>query len=341
MKTLRRHPGAVIGVTAFVLVALVLTGMVAGTLSNATRGDTIRLSAEFSDATGVAVGDDVRMAGVKVGRVVGTELVDNLAVVTFDVETTQRVTTSTLASVDFLNLMGQRYIALEAGAGAPDATPLADGDIIPVARTRNALDLTAMFNAFKPIFDTLRPEDINELAGNIVSVLQGQGGTLSSLTQQVAELTSTVVARDDMISQVLDNLTFVSETANSHRTEIVSLIQELGTLTRGLAEDRELIATALDDITDLTGTGSDLLDATAEPVKADIASLRYLLDYLAGEDELLGSVLHHTPLQFNTYVRTLGYGSHLNVYVCRLYVQVTGGPKVDTVPEGLHSERCR
>jgi phospholipid/cholesterol/gamma-HCH transport system substrate-binding protein len=341
MRLLRRHRGALLGVIAFAVVSLVLTGMVAGTLSNTTPGNTVRLSAEFRDATGVAVGDDVRMAGVKVGRVVDTELRGNLAVVTFDIDERQPVTRATLAGIDYLNLMGQRYITLEAGAPREDAADLSEGDTIPVAQTRGALDLTAMFNAFKPLFETLRPADVNELAENIVAVLQGQGGTLQSLTRQTAELTTTIAERDETIGRVLDNLTMVSETANSHRTEIVGLIKELGTLTKGLAEDREVIAASLDDISDLSTTGSELLLATADPIRRDVHSLRQLADYLAGQDELVGKTLAHTPKQFSTYIRTLGYGSHLNVYVCRLYLQAVGTPKVDSTPSTKHSERCQ
>lgn len=341
MKTFRRHPGAVLGVIAFALISLVLTGMVAGTLSNATRGPTVRISAEFRDATGVAVGDDVRMAGVKVGRVVDTQLKGSLALITFDVETSQEVTTSALAGIDYLNLMGQRYISLEPGAGAPGTRPLRAGETIGVEKTRGALDLTTMFNAFKPLFDTLRPGDINELAENIVAVLQGEGNTLAKLIQQTAELTSSVVDRDEVIARVLDNLTLVSETANSHRTEIVALVTQLGTLTEGLAKDRVQIATALDDLHSLTTAGENLLAATGDPIARDLRALAQFSAYLAEQDPLLGSTVKNTPLQLGTYIRTLGYGSHLNVYVCQLYLQAAGGPKVDSIPGGRSSQRCK
>src|SRR3546814_955113 len=97
--------------------------------------------------------------------------------------------------------MGQRYITLEAGAPREDAADLSEGDTIPVAQTRGALDLTAMFNAFKPLFETLRPADVNELAQNIVPVLQGQGGTLQSLTRQTAELTTTIASSEEHTSE--------------------------------------------------------------------------------------------------------------------------------------------
>src|SRR3546814_19267498 len=96
-----------------------------------------------------------------------------------------------------------------------------------------------MFNAFKPLFETLRPADVNELAENIVAVLQGQGGTLQSLTRQTAALTTTIAERDETIGRVLDNLTMVSETANRHRTVIGGLNTEVGNPTTGESQESE------------------------------------------------------------------------------------------------------
>ena len=68
LSELRRHRGAVLGVAVFAVIALVLTSMVAGTLSRAQRGDAMTVTAVFRDATGLRAGDDVRLAGVRIGR---------------------------------------------------------------------------------------------------------------------------------------------------------------------------------------------------------------------------------------------------------------------------------
>lgn len=340
MKVLRQHPGPVIGVTAFALLSLLLTALVAGTLSNSRSGATLRIDAVFRDATGVAAGDDVRMAGVRVGRVVDTHLEDNLAVVTLEVDAGQDVTSTTRAGIDYLNLMGQRYISLERGPGG-DTGPLDDGDTIPVGQTHGALDLTAMFNAFKPLFETLRPAEVNELAGNLVGVLQGQGGTLRHLTRQTARLTGTIVTKDKVIGQVIDNLTTVAETANGHRQEIVRLVDELRGLTKGLARDRSRISAALVGLQGAVTTGRELVTTVGDPVRRSVQAMRGLTSYFSTEDDLVASTLENTPLQLDTYLRTLGYGSHLNVYVCQLYLQVRGGPGVDLPPTKKSTERCR
>ncbi|CAM3307360.1 MlaD family protein [Nocardioides dubius] len=340
MRVLRAHRGAVLGVAAFTVLSLLLTALIAGTLAGERGEDPVRLRAEFRDATGLSVGDDVRMAGVRVGRVVDTRLDGNLALVTFEVDGAQQVTESTIASIAYLNLMGQRYVALEPGA-RPDAKRLPEDATIPVGRTRPALDLTAMFNAFRPLFDALQPGDLNQLAENIVAVLQGQGGTIEHLTQQVGRLTTHLVDRDALIGTVLDNLTTVLVAADTHRAEITGMIDDLGSLTHGLARDRNRIGGALDDVSALTVEVEDLLDATDDALVYDLAGLRDVGDHLAENAELLGDTVQAAPLQFGVYLRTLGYGSHLNVYVCKLLGELPGLPGVDIVPSSQHSARCR
>ncbi|MCG8153889.1 MCE family protein, partial [Pimelobacter simplex] len=104
LSELRRHKSAVLGVAVFAAVAVVLTSMVAGTLSRSTSGDTISVTAVFRDATGLRAGDDVRVAGVRVGRVTGTRVGTGdergLAVVTLSVAADQRLHDDVVAAID-------------------------------------------------------------------------------------------------------------------------------------------------------------------------------------------------------------------------------------------------
>lgn len=346
LSELARHRGAVLGVTLFTLLAVVLTAMVAGTLSRAQHGDTITVTAVFRDATGLRAGDDVRVAGVRVGRVtgtrVGTGVETGLAVVTMSVGAGQVLHDDVTATIDYLNLMGQRYVAL----GRPDADSarrLRDGDRIPLARTRPALDLTAMFNAFKPVFDLLQPGDINQLATNIVQVLQGQGPTIEHLLQQTARLTTGITDREDTLARVVDNVTLVLRTTDAHRTEITRLVRGLDSLTAGLARDRDRISTSLDGIARLSATAAGVVEEARGPL-VDVARLsRPWFAYLASRGDLLARTGAAVPQQLETYLRTLGYGSYLNVYVCTLAAGFAGVPT--TLDLGVtgdrHSRRCR
>ncbi|MBM9459300.1 MCE family protein [Nocardioides sp. zg-536] len=347
LSELRRHRGAVLGVVVFALVGALLTSMVAGTLSRSQRGDTITLTGVFRDATGLRAGDDVRVAGVRVGRVaetrVGTGEERGLAVVTMSVEATQPLHTDVVASIDYLNLMGQRYVDLSRPDREAQAPRLRDGHRIPLERTRPALDLSAMFNAFKPVFDLLQPGDVNELAGNIVAALQGQGPTLDHLLAQTAELTAGLSDREETLARVADDVTLVLQTTDEHREEVTSLVTGLDSLTRGLARDRDRIATSLDSIARLSATTAGLVEQ-AGPAVRDVTTLsRDWFDYLAERKQLLADTGASLPRQLEVYLRTLGYGSYLNVYVCTLSAGLSGVPNsIDLGVTGdQHSRRCR
>ncbi|WP_435769796.1 MCE family protein [Nocardioides sp. SYSU DS0651] len=347
LSELRRHRGAVIGVVLFTALALTLTATVAGTLSRAQRGDAIELHAVFSDATGLRAGDDVRVAGVRVGRVKearpGTGDERGLAVVTMTVSAEQPLHEDVIASVDYLNLMGQRYIDLSRPDRDAEGPRLTDGATIPLERTRPALDLTALFNAFEPIFDLLQPTDLNQLATNIVQVLQGQGGSIQHLLTQTAELTSGVVDREDALAQVVDNVNLVLRTTEAHRSEVVDLVDGLDSLMEGLADDRDRIATSLDSVVRLSRTTAELVDATGDDLVDVTALTEPLAGHFARRRELLDDTMVAVPRQLDTYLRTLGYGSYLNVYVCTNFAQMKGfDPKLDLGVLGdRHSRRCR
>lgn len=345
LSELRRHKGSVIGVTAFAAVAVVLTLMVAGTLSRATGGDTIEVTAVFRDATGLRPGDDVRLAGVRVGHVEQTSLGRGdrrgLAVVTFSVAADQRLAANTVAAVDYLNLMGQRYVSLQQPAGTPRGR-LSDGDTIPLADTRPALDLTALFNAFRPIFNLLQPGDINQLAADVVGALQGEGPTLRDLLARTGHLTQGLVDRDAVLTRVADNVSAVLRQTQAHRAAFTRLLGGLARLSTGLAADRHEIATGLDSLARLSRVTAQVVDQAGPSAIDDARLSAAWFRYLQTHRRQLVATGGALPRQLAVYLRTLGYGSYLNVYVCNLYVATPGMRKgVDAGLGHRHSARCR
>ena len=189
----------------FIIVTTLATGLLVVTIGNLSFASSKQYKAVFTDATGVVKGDDVRVAGVKVGNVQKIEVFGRThALVTFKVDSDQDVTDSTQALIRYRNLVGQRYIALSQGTGGPDR--MKEGETIPLSRTQPALDLTVLFNGFKPLFQALSPADINKLSYEIVTVFQGEGGTLDSLLSHTASVTSTLASRDQVIGSLISNL---------------------------------------------------------------------------------------------------------------------------------------
>ena len=147
----KKTSGDLVKLIIFIVVTTLATGVLVVLIGNLSFMTTRDYKAVFSDATGVVKGDDIRIAGVKVGSVKDVKIVDrNRALVSFNVAKSSIVTKSSTATIRYRNLVGQRYISLTQGVGDLDRMP--EDSTIPMDRTQPALDLTVLFNGFKPLF---------------------------------------------------------------------------------------------------------------------------------------------------------------------------------------------
>ena len=93
-----------------------------------------------------------------------------------------------------------------------------------------------LFNGFKPLFQALSPSDINQLSYEIVQVFQGEGGTLESLLGHTASVTSTLADRDQVISDLIDNLSEVLDHVADRDQQLNQLITTFRQFVGGLNE---------------------------------------------------------------------------------------------------------
>jgi phospholipid/cholesterol/gamma-HCH transport system substrate-binding protein len=323
----------------FVLVTTLATSLLAITIGNITFGDSKEYRAVFSDATSVVDGDDVRIAGVKVGTVSGIEVYrDNKALVTFDVDADTQLTQSTEAAIRYRNLVGQRYIALSQGVGKP--TLMKEGDTIPLERTTPALDLTVLFNGFKPLFQALSPADINKLSYEIITVFQGEGGTLESLLAHTASVTTTLARRDQVIGALIDNLNEVMVTLGDRDDELSDLLIKLRTFVSGLAQDREAILGSLDSISDLAVQTSGLVKGARPPLTRDIKQLGKVAGTLDRNKAELDRAIQVLPIKLKKIGATATYGSWFNFYLCNFKGRVKLPGLTVPVDYNTGSARC-
>jgi phospholipid/cholesterol/gamma-HCH transport system substrate-binding protein len=299
----------------FAVVTLLATALLSATIVNVNFAPKDTYKAVFSDVTSLEEGDDIRVAGLRVGEVEDIQIKDRtLAEVTFSVTDDRPLLTSTGAVIRFRNLVGQRYIALTEGAG--DGTRLKPGSSIPLSRTQPALDLNALLNGFKPLFAALSPKDVNQLASEIIKTLQGEGGTVNSLLAHTASLTTTLADRDELIGSVIDNLNEVLGTLDKRSTRFSGLLKQLQRVISGLSADRVAIGDSLTGIGDLAGATSGLLQDGRPALRSDIAGLSELSGTLNKNEKTVEGVLKRLPHKLNKLTATGSYGSWFNFYLC-------------------------
>ena len=309
-----RTSAALVKFVVFMVVTSILTLFLAATIGNISIGSKTKYSAVFSDVTGLLQGNDVRIAGVRVGQVDGIELVGNLARVDFSLTADREIPQSSIARLRYRNLVGERYVALTEGPGSSE--PLEEGGTIPLEQTRNALDLTVLFNGFRPLFQALDPETTNKVAFELVQTLQGEGGTVESLVARTASLTNTLADRDQVIGRVLENMTLVLETIDDRGEQLSDLVVQLRRLAAGFAEDRVAIGESLAGISELTSATTALLTDVRQPLRRDITELRQLATTLDDNEQLIEGVIQRLPNKLDTIIGTATYGSWFNFYLC-------------------------
>ncbi len=317
-----RTTASLVKLSIFAAVTTFLTAILASTIGNLSFGDHRTYKIRFSDATGLLGGDEVRIAGVIVGKVTGIEVADRReAEVTVELTEDVPVTTTTGARVRYRNLVGLRYLALT--QGAQPGTPLPEGATIPISNTAPALDLTVLFNGFKPLFRGLSPEDTNRLATEIIRTFQGEGGTIDTLLARTASLTNTVADRDAAIGRVLANLTEVLATIDDRDERFGRLISELQRLVSGLAQDRQTLADSLVGVNDLAESTAGLLEDIRPPLDDDIERLGATAKNLADGRAEIERVLNTLPDRLNEIIGTGSYASWFNFYLCEFTGTVT------------------
>lgn len=336
----KRTSGDLIRLVIFMVTTALATGVLIVTIGNLSFGAKKEYTADFVDATGVNKGDDIRIAGVKVGSVEDVEIIKgNRARLTFKVDADTRLDDATHATIRYRNLLGQRYVSLTQD-GSGDA--LDEGDGIPVDRTTPALDLTVLFNGFKPLFEALSPDDINKLSFEIVQVFQGEGGTLEGLLSSTASITQTLADRDKVIGELLDNLDYVLDHVADRDKQLTNLIDSFRSLVGGLNDDREAILSSLDSISELSVQTAALVTDIKDPFVKDIKELRKVATTLNRNRKEVDRALQVLPIKLTKIGRTAIYGSWFNFYLChfKTTIKVPGlkNPLGTTIP--INAPRC-
>ncbi|MEU2436677.1 MCE family protein [Streptomyces rubradiris] len=340
----RSLAGPLLKSLAFVMVTGLATAVLGLSVADTgIGGGTATYRALFTDVTGLDEGASVRISGVKVGEVTDVRVVRHrTAQVTFTVGEDRRLPRSATAAVKYLNMVGQRYVALDRGTGDLTGT-LRPGDTIPLERTAPALDLTLLFNGFKPLFEGLSPKDVNELAGSIVQVLQGEGATVDSLIRHVGSLSTTVAAKDKVIGEVVENLGTVLRTLNEREAGFDDLVATLRSLVTGFDDDRKPLGEAVQAMGELTTVTAGLLQDGRAPLKKDIRELGRLSKGLAEHTPQIEDFLDRSPAKMSALARLSSYGSWFNLYLCEARVSGVTTSDGSKAPTGiaLTESRCR
>jgi phospholipid/cholesterol/gamma-HCH transport system substrate-binding protein len=334
--------GTAVRLGAFAVVLLFFTAVIIVVFGQMRFDRTTGYSAIFTNVSGLRNGQFVRASGVEVGKVSNITLIDGgqRARVDFAVDRSLPLYEGTTAAVRYLNLIGDRYLELKKG---DSDKKMPGGATIPLERTQPALDLDALVGSFRPLFRALDPQKVNTIAQSIITIFQGQGGTINDILDQTASLTSALGDRDQAIGEVIKNLNIVLDTTVKHQKDFDQTVKNFEVLITGLKNRADPIANATAEISNAAGTIADLLADNRPLLHSTLDQLETIQQPIIDQKDQLDDILIKLPASLKIIGRAGGvYGDFFNFYACDITLKLNGlqpgGPvrtvRITTQPTG-------
>ncbi|CAN5492618.1 MCE family protein [soil metagenome] len=325
----------------FVIVCLFGVGALLAIFAQLRFDDYVSYRAQFSNISGLAEGDFVRIGGVEVGKVKSITLQPQANVnVEFAIDPSVVLTQGSRAVIRYDNLIGGRYLGLEEGAGGTQV--MRPGQMIPLAQTAPALDLDALTGGFRPLFRALNPDQVNALTGQIVSAFQGQGATIGSFLAQTAAVSGTLADRDELIGQVINNLNVVLGSLGDQSGQFDKAVSSLSELIKGLAERKSDVTAGLAYADTAAATTADVLSAARPPLKDIISQSDRAASLVLADHDYFDNLLNTLPDKYKLLGRQGLYGDYFSFYMCDIVLKLNGkgGQPVYVKVAGQDTGRC-
>jgi phospholipid/cholesterol/gamma-HCH transport system substrate-binding protein len=305
--------------TVFTIVVTFWLASVIGKLSP--FDDSYLVKARFTDATGVLNGDPVKIAGVEIGKVVSLEVTGGEALLEMEIQGDVEIPDNAIADIKFLNLLGQRVINILEPED-PSSEILAEGDEIPLANTRPALDLSVVFNNLRPLIQSTNPEEINTVARAILAVFKGREDDLAGILGNVGELSSTLADRDQRLARLVEDLDSVTKILNAQKSDIRTSLSEFTLFMESLADMTPLIERTIDDLNEASGKFGGLIERNRVNLEAELTDLATLLGIVNDNLGPLDRIAKNLKEVLLATGRSQSYGKWYTLYVVNFCPEV-------------------
>lgn len=321
---------------------LMLAGLVL-TFGQFRFGSTHTYHADFTSVSRLKTGQDVRIAGIPVGKVKSIAINGDHAIVTFTVDKRQQLYTSTRAAIRYQNLTGDRYLEIFGGPGELRSLP--PGGTIPRENTQPAVDLDALLGGFRPVLKGLDGAKVNEISNAIIELLQDKGATLADVLANTAEFTHTIADRDRLIDETIDNLTTVLAAAAEKSDDLAVSVGKLQQLITELSMGRDPIVNALERLATTERELTEVLGAARRPIQAVLETAGPLAAALDERKADLNASLEPLAEDYLRLSALGAYGSFFNIYFCSVKIKINGPAGSDIIipavkPPQSNNGRC-
>jgi phospholipid/cholesterol/gamma-HCH transport system substrate-binding protein len=244
---------------------------------------TYALDAVFPDAAGLRGGDDVKVAGVKAGRVTSLEVDrhDGTVIVHMAISKGVELGHETHAEIALATLLGSKYVRLSGDVDAPYLESMArDERTIPIDRTKTPFDVFELTRIGTKSIQGTDTEKLNELVHQLADVTDGRHDAIAKIATGVDRVGSAVNARSTQRESLLDQAAVLTTTLKEKDGTLVALIEQ----SRGILS---LLSQRRADVSAAVNAGGRVSTELARLLTDNDARLQSILDELAPTVDLV------------------------------------------------------
>ena len=331
MKPLRDRNQATVGAVAILLIVLgVLVAFNADDLPIIGGGTTY--TAEFGESAGLKQGNEVRLAGVKVGAVRRVRLVRNKVLVDFRVREVS-VGDRSVVSIQIKTLLGDKYLAI-----APDGThPQNPNDPIPRSRTASPFDIVPAVSRLSRTVDKI---DTRQLARSFQTISDTFAHTPQSMKDALgglSALSTTLSTRDAELARLLSNTAALSQTVADRDAQLQKLFSDATLLLDELNRRRDAVSALLKGTKALADQLQGLVADNEKQLRPALDELTKVTTILQRNQDNLSRSLFNLAPYVRMFNNVIGNGRWFEGYICGLLPPPTKVGIFDVNPQGCET----
>ncbi len=310
MKPFRERNPVIVGAISLVVLAVVMVSALrADDLPLIGGGDTYH--AMFTEAGGLKVNDEVRIAGVRVGKVNDIALDNDQVMVTFKVDNAADFGGDTRAAIKVKTILGSMFLALEpAGSGQ-----LTEGSTIPADRTSSPYDVVDAFQGLASTSEQIDTDQLAESLTTLADLTRNTPDEFRGALSGLGRLSSNVAAKDEQLNTLLVNLERVSTVLDARDEDIVALMKDSDVLFRALVARREAVHELLVSTTTLSKELTALIRQSRADLAPALAHLENVVAVLNKNEDNLDSSLRLMAPFYRVFANTLGTGPWFDTWI--------------------------
>ena len=291
-------------VFGLVIAVIVIFGLVRVTSGS---GD---YRAELSHASGLRTGDEVRVAGIPVGKVTGIRLDGDKAIVTFTVKPSVALHTDARAAVKMATLLGQNYFEVLPGKGPA----LRAGGTIRVSHTTPAYTISDVVTKANSTLHGLDMDTLDKAITTLSTELDGDPAVTSAALSGVTSLSRTVAGKDEQIGRLLTSLRRVTDTVHGQQSELDELMTDSDTVLSMITRRRDTLRELLANAEQVSVGLASLADKNDEQVHQMLQQFKVVLTVLDKNADSLDQTLKKIGPQARYFANATGNGPWIDVY---------------------------